>query len=207
MPVKAVIFDLGGVLFDWTPEPVYADLIPDEAERKRFLARVCNADWRLKQDAGQPIAEGTEELVKRFPEYEPLIRAFYARWPEMLRGTLPGGIAIFEGLRKAQIPLYALTNWSAETWPYAIAHYPFLQQFRQIVVSGHHGMVKPDPALYRVMQERIEADRVARGPDEVAFVDDSAVNVEAACRFGWQGIHHLNTDQTYRALQRLGLPI
>jgi 2-haloacid dehalogenase len=207
MPVKAVIFDLGGVLLDWTPEPVYAELIPDAAERKRFLAQVCNTSWRLKQDAGQPIAQGTEDLVERFPEHEALIRAFYARWPEMLRGTLPAGIAIFDALLKAQIPLYAMTNWSAETWPYALAHYPFLQQFRQIVVSGQHGMVKPDPALYRVMQECIEADRAARLHDEVAFVDDTVANVDAARRFGWRGIHHLNADQTYRALRRLGLPI
>lgn len=79
MLVKAAVFDLGEVLFDWTPEAVYTELIADPVEHKQFLAQIGNADWRLKQDAGQPIAQGTKKRVERFPEYEAPIRAFYVR--------------------------------------------------------------------------------------------------------------------------------
>ncbi|MBB5189666.1 2-haloacid dehalogenase [Silvimonas terrae] len=207
MAIKAVVFDLGGVLFDWDAEYVYRELIPDETERKHFLGHVCNGAWRLRQDAGQSLQDGTEELAASHPQYELLIRLFYQRWPDMLKGTLADGMAIFDGLRAAGIPVYALTNWAAETWPYALTHYPFLQGFRRIVVSGQEGMAKPALPLYQLTHERIAMDLRDITPQEIAFIDDTRINAEAATRFGWQGIHHTAAAQTAQHLRTLGLPL
>jgi 2-haloacid dehalogenase len=206
---RAVVFDLGGVLFDWNPEPVYRMLIPDAAARAHFLSTVCNHAWRVKQDAGQSLAEGTEELAAAHPQHAALIRQFYGLWPQMLRGTLPSGLAIFNGLRAAGVPLYALTNWAAETWPYALTHHPFLQGFRQIVVSGEVGMVKPDLPIYRLTHEAILRDLPGTALADVVFIDDTQVNVEAADRFGWRGIHHSDAHATHTAtrLREFGLPL
>ena len=156
MAIKAVVFDFGGVLIDWTPEYVYSRLIPDATERRWFLDNVCKMEWVVQQDGGQTIVEGTAELVAKFPEHEALIRAFYERWHEMLGGVLEDGVALVDALEAAGVPLFGLTNWSAETFPYAWERYPVLQRFREVIVSGRVGVVKPDPAIFTLMRAEIE---------------------------------------------------
>ncbi|CAM2149856.1 HAD family phosphatase [Pararobbsia alpina] len=205
MAIKVVVFDLGGVVFDWSPEYVYKELIPDDEERKWFLTHVCKMDWVILQDGGQTIEEGTEALVAEFPDHEPLIRSFYARWTEMLRGTLDEGVALFERLEAAGMPLFSLTNWSAQTFPYAWEKYPFLQRFRDIVVSGRVKLVKPDPAIFHEMFSRIRAHFPAVEPGEIVFIDDNKKNAEAATALGWHGIHHTSAVNTARELETLGI--
>ncbi|RKP45769.1 HAD family hydrolase [Pararobbsia silviterrae] len=205
MAIKVVVFDLGGVVFDWSPEYVYKELIPDDDARRWFLTHVCTMDWVIRQDGGQTIEAGTEALVAAFPDHAPLIRAFYARWTEMLRGTLDDGIALFERLDAAGMPLFSLTNWSAQTFPYALEHYPFLQRFRDIVVSGRVRLVKPDPAIYAEMFARIRAQFPDIEPAEIVFIDDNAKNADAATRLGWHGIHHTSAATTARTLETLGV--
>ncbi|GGP28219.1 HAD-IA family hydrolase [Silvimonas amylolytica] len=205
MSVRAVVFDFGGVLFDWNPEYLYRKLIPDATERQWFLQHVCNGHWNLQQDAGRTLADATEALIAQYPDHAELIRAFYGRWPETLAGTLPEGIKLMEDLETARMPLYGLTNWSDETFPYAWEHYPFLHRFKDIVVSGRLKIVKPDAAIYHEMFRRIAKDLPDLKPAELVFIDDNAANAEAARALGWHGIHHVNAAQTEAALRDLGL--
>lgn len=207
MPIRAVVFDLGGVLVDWNPEYVYCELIPDPQQRRWFLEHVCNGAWNVRQDAGRPLAEGTAELLGKHPEYADWIRAFYGRWSEMLAGELPDGVALLETLHAANVPLYALTNWSAETFPYARENLSFLRHFRDILVSGELGLIKPDPAIYQVMQQRIARDLPGIAPDEIVFIDDVAHNIHAARDLGWHGVHHVDVHASRAAMRELGLPV
>lgn len=110
-----VVFDLGGVLIDWNPRHLYRKLFEREEEMERFLAEVCTGDWNGEQDRGRPFAEAARLLIDRHPGQAAMVEAFFARWPEMLNGPIQGTVAVLEELHAAGVPLFALTNWSAET--------------------------------------------------------------------------------------------
>ncbi|MDF3831357.1 HAD-IA family hydrolase [Cupriavidus basilensis] len=205
MTVNAVVFDFGGVLFDWSPEYLYRELIPDPLERARFLSEVCSPAWNIRQDAGRPLLEATELLVAEHPSQAELIRAFYGRWPQMLRGPLPGGVDLLRRLHAAEVPLFGLTNWSSETYPHAERSADFLHMFRDILVSGEVGIAKPDPAIYQLMHARIGARLPGIAPQELLFIDDNAANVAAATALGWQAVHHASAGATEAALRAAGL--
>ncbi|MDE1180611.1 HAD family phosphatase [Paraburkholderia sp.] len=207
MGIKAVVFDFGGVLIDWNPQYLYRELIPNDDERRWFLTHVCNMAWVIRQDGGQPIAEGTAQLIERFPDHEALIRAFYERWHEMVAGVLEDGVKTLDKLDAAGVPLFGLTNWSAETFPYAWDTFPVLHRFRDIVVSGRVQLAKPDPAIYREMHDRIAAHFPGIRTEELVFIDDNFANADAATALGWHGVHHTDAAQTEARLRELGLPV
>ena len=200
-----VVFDLGGVLIDWNPDYLFRKLIADETERKWFLANVCNSAWNLQQDGGRPFSEAIATLSAEHPEHAHLIAAFHARWTEMINGTLAEGIAIFEALETAGVPLFALTNWSAETFPYAWDNFPFLHRFKDVLVSGREQLIKPDARIYERMLERIRLHYPDAEPGQLVFIDDVRKNVDAARELGWHAIHHTAPTDTAAQLRSWGL--
>ena len=197
---RVVVFDLGGVLIDWDPRYLYRKLLPGEAEVSAFLETICTSDWNKRQDRGRPVAEATEQLVRAHPEHADLIRAYYSRWEEMIGGAIAGTVALLERLDQRGVPLYALSNWSAETFPLAQGRFDFLERFRSIILSGHEKLTKPDPALYRVL-----LDRHRLTPGATVFIDDVPANVVAARALGMVGIDFHSPAQLERELGRLGL--
>ncbi|MDR5744026.1 HAD family phosphatase [Caballeronia sp. LZ029] len=207
MTIKAVVFDFGGVLIDWNREYLYRHLIPDDTERRWFLDNVCKMEWVVQQDGGQTIEEGTAELIALYPGHEALIRAFYARWPEMVSGVMEEGVALVDRLEAAGVPLFGLTNWSAETFPYAWERFDVLRKFREIVVSGRVGLVKPDPQIFHLMRVEIEKQLPGIRPEELVFIDDNLKNAQAATALGWHGVHYTGALDTETKLRALNLPI
>jgi len=190
-PINTVVFDLGGVLIDWNPDYLYRGVFPDEKERSWFLSTVCTPDWNEEQDAGRTLREATEGLVKKFPEHESPIRAYYDRWEEMLGGPILATVDILRELRDhSNIRLYALTNWSAETFPVALGRYDFLHWFHGRLVSGEEGIRKPFPEIYRKLIERFSIR-----PEQAVYVDDNLRNVIPARELGFHGIHFQSPEQ------------
>ena len=198
--IRAVVFDFGGVLFDWSADYLYRELIPDEAERRWFLTHVCSPDWNLKQDCGRPIAEAEAELIALYPDHADRIRAFYGQWPKTLRGILKDGVALLEQLHAAGVPLYGLTNWSGETYHHVEGKYDFLERFRHVVVSGRVGMVKPDPRIYAHLLEHVDEPA-----ERCVFIDDNVHNADAANALGFHAIAHRNAAETASQLRGLGV--
>ena len=199
--INTIVFDLGGVLIDWNPEYLYSRIIPDENERRWFLSTICTLDWNEAQDSGRSLKEGTDYLVKKFPEHEASIRAYYGRWKEMLGGPIHETVEIFRELKfKTNCKLYALTNWSAETFPVALELYDFLHWFDGRLVSGEEKTRKPFPEIYKLLIDRFGID-----PKAAIYVDDNIRNVLPARELGFIGIH-FRTPQLFREeLKGLGV--
>lgn len=196
-----VVFDLGGVLIEWDPRHLYRKLFAgDETAMEDFLATVCTHDWNRGQDAGRSFAEGARLLKERHPAKAALIDAYGERFAEMMPGPIPGAVAILAELRKRGTPLYALTNFSAETYPPTFARFEFLGWFRGVVVSGEVGAIKPNPEIFRALLDTYKID-----PKRAVFIDDVPANVAAANGFGIHGIR-FSTPAALRAeLVELGL--
>lgn len=195
------VFDLGGVLIDWNPRYMYRKLFPgDEAAMEHFLATVCTQSWNEKQDAGRTFAEGCAILKKDHPEHSELIDAWFPRYDEMFGGPIEGSVAILSELRARKVPLYALSNWSTETFPVALRLFNFLHWFQGVLLSGEAKLLKPDPRLFQLLLERHTID-----PRSVVYVDDHARNVETARNLGMHGIHFTDPAALRTELSRVGL--
>ena len=200
-PIDTVVFDLGGVLIDWNPRHLYRKLFAgDEAAMEAFLATVVDRQWNARQDAGRPFAEAVAEATARHPRYATLIEAYDTRWDEMLGGAIEASVALLDALRRRGVALYALTNWSKDKFPIARARFAFLDWFEGIVVSGEEGVAKPDAAIFHRLLERYGLE-----PRTSLFIDDTAVNVEAARGLGFQAHHFRSPEALHAALRELGL--
>ncbi|HEY6902386.1 MAG TPA: HAD family phosphatase [Puia sp.] len=199
--IDTLVFDLGGVLIDWNPDYLYRNIFPNEEERRWFLTNITTLDWNEEQDAGRSLQEGTEFLVRKFPEHEASIRAYYDRWKEMLGGPIHDTVEIFRELKtKTDLKLYALTNWSAETFPVALELYEFLHWFDGRLVSGEEGIRKPSPEIYQRLVDRFGFD-----PKRAVYVDDNLRNVLPSRELGFHGIHFQSPAQFRNELVELGI--
>lgn len=198
---RAVIFDVGNVLIRWDARLVFRDLLPDAGATDAFMAEVGFDAWNLEQDRGRSWDEGVAVLSAAHPHRAGLIAAFRERWQESVPGEIAGSVEVVEALRAAGVPLYAITNFSAEKWLESVARFPFLgSAFRDVVVSAHEGVVKPDPAIFAVCLRR---NGLYAG--DCVFVDDSARNIAAAAALGFDAVQFTGPEALRAALAGRGL--
>lgn len=183
MKIDTIIFDLGNVLVSWDPANLYRKIFTTEQELTYFLQNVCSMEWHTLQDGGRSPAEGTEELVKQFPQQEEAIRAFYTRWKEMFNGPIEGSVQIFKELKEKGYPVYALSNWNRELYEQTVDEFPFLDWFDGKIISSEEGLKKPDENIYQLLFERYHIN-----PQTAVFIDDNNANIETANRLGLRSI-------------------
>ena len=206
--IDAVVFDLGGVLIDWSPYHLYRKLLPDDAAIAAFLDEIGLYQELLVLDTGETtFTDWAETLKSRHPAHATLIDAYRTRWHETIAGVFADGVAVVERLKSAEVPLYVLSNWGIETWQEAHEHHhlPFLDLFDGIVISGEEGLVKPDAAIFSLLCERF-----GLSPERAVFIDDNAANVAVGARLGFHTIHHhggTGAASLRKALADLGLPV
>lgn len=196
---RSIVFDFGGVLIDWNPVYLYQRVFENESDMLHFLENVCRPDWNIMQDAGRPLDEATRLLQAEYPEYHDEIALFYGKWEEMLGGTIDENVKLIKPL-KEKYNMYGLTNWSAETLPIARERYDFFEDLQGIVVSGEEKLIKPDPAIYKVLLERYELN-----PEETLFIDDNAANIETARQMGFQTMHYTGEENLETWLKERGI--
>jgi len=197
---KAVLWDFGNVIVRWDPRTLYSKIFPDPAERDRFLSGVCTLEWHAVTDCGVSFAENCARLIAEHPHHEPHIRAWHERWDEMFSGPIAETEAAIEALHAAGVPQYGLSNISHETLEATLALSPAFARLSGVIASGLEGVMKPDPAIFRLACERFGLE-----PAEVLFVDDSARNIDAARALGF-AVHHFTDPAGLRpALEARGL--
>lgn len=200
---RTVIFDVGRVLIEWDVFHLYRKLLPDDAAINDFLEETDLLGVNVEFDRGLPVAEGIAELCARFPHRTPLLRAFDERWMECVPGPIDDTVATLRDLKAANVPLYAITNFSTEKWADSQQRFDFLREsFIDVVVSAHERIIKPDPAIFGLCLQRNDLSAA-----DCIFIDDSPKNIDAATALGIEGI--LFTPQTdLRAeLRQRALPV
>jgi 2-haloacid dehalogenase len=182
--IRAVIFDIGNVLFHWHPRYLYERLIEDDRALDAFLADVVTLDWHFQHDAGRDFADTSAELSARFPEHAALIAAWGPRFNDSVGDPVAGMHDLVAQLDASGVPLFAITNFSHEFFPPFRREWTDLfDRFRDIVVSGDEKLVKPDAAIYR-----LALDRFGLNADEAIFIDDNAANVAGARALGIRSV-------------------
>jgi 2-haloacid dehalogenase len=193
----AVIFDVGNVLYGWDPDAFLVRQIADDAARLRFIADVDLYAWHETLDGGRPYKEAAAELEETFPQYAGLIAAWSDRFGETISGPVPGVHELVEALDARGVPLFAITNFSADFWPpFHDKERAFFGRFRDIVVSGEVKLLKPDPAIYW-----LALDRFALRPADALFVDDRQINVAAALAVGMKAHLFTGADELRARLE------
>ncbi|WP_230531456.1 HAD family hydrolase [Microvirga roseola] len=198
---KTVVFDIGNVLLRWDPRNLYRRIFDDEAEMEWFLSNVCTHDWNVEQDRGRDWDEAVALLIKDHPRHEAPIRAFHERWSETVSGVFEEHVALLQRLREAGVPNFCITNFSGPKFILAQQRFPFLAGFDGIVVSGDERLLKPDPAIYRLL-----LDRYGLEAGDCIFIDDSKANVEGARAVGMYAIHYAEPMDLAAELCRYGFP-
>lgn len=199
---KAVIFDVGQVLFHWDLRHLFTKLIADPAEVEHFVTTVITPEWHFQSDCGRPLAEMVAERIGEYPEHEALIRSYAARFNETIPGPVTGMHALVEELAAADVPLFVITNFGHEFWQDFHPTQPVFGHFRDILVSGTEKLAKPDPAIYRLALERF-----GLAAEEALFIDDRADNIAGAESIGVAGHVFVDEPALRQWLRRHGMPV
>jgi 2-haloacid dehalogenase len=200
--IKAVVFDIGGVLLDWDPRYLYRQLIADADQLADFLDRICTRQWHLAHDLGEDTELSCRELATRYPEDADLIMAWSDRSEEMIGGVLTQTVEVLSELRSAGVRCFVLSNMEPDKFRLRRTRYDFFDLVEGCVISGLEGVAKPDQKIFEILISRYDLE-----PGATVFIDDLAANVAAARELGVVAIHFTTAAQLRTELRDLGLPV
>jgi 2-haloacid dehalogenase len=198
--VEAVVFDIGGVLLDWSPRHLYRKVFEDEQTMEFFLGQICTTEWHDAHDRGQSTADSCARLADIHPGYAEEIWAWATRGEEMVAGQFDDTVAILTDLVQAGVPCYALSNMEAETFPLRFDRYPFFRLFDGVVISGLEGMAKPDSEIFELL-----LDRFGLNATTTLFIDDNVGNLDPAAALGMATVRFESSEGLKDSLGAVGL--
>ncbi|WP_454855927.1 HAD family hydrolase [Promicromonospora soli] len=198
--IDAVVYDFGNVLIGWDPFGPYEGR--PRAEIAAFFEAVDFDSINHAADAGTPYAVLLERVERTHPDQVADLRRYVEHYELSLTGPIDGSAELVAELKGLGLRLYGLTNWQAETFHSAEPAAPAIGLMQDVIVSGREGMAKPDRRIFELAVERFGVD-----PSRAVFVDDKAVNVDAARGVGFHGVVFTSTEALRRDLRALGLPV
>lgn len=199
-----VVFDFGAVVFDWQPQQLVTQAFPEQTRlpgQAAALAKALfgHADWH-------GFDRGTVSLQAVIDQSAARLGLDHAALTALVQGIgdnlipITGTLQVLSQLKQLAhsgraLRLYFLSNMST---PYARTlerKFEFLQWFDGGIFSGDVHLIKPEPAIYQLLQDRYMLD-----PAQTVFIDDLPGNVQAAQALGWHGIHFQSAAQLGRDL-------
>ena len=202
-----LVFDLGGVVFNWQPLMLLRQVLPHHApddERARVLAQGLfqsfglDSDWaafdRGTADAPAVAQRIAARLGLQAEEVHGVIDAIHGHLV-----PLPQTLALMSALKSEGHRLFYLSNMPA-CYAAVLEQHDFFRWFDDGVFSCRVHLIKPELAIFQAAQERFRVQ-----PSSTCFIDDVAHNVDAARRHGWQGVQFLDAIQCERALRESGI--
>lgn len=201
MNVRAVVFDIGGVLIDWNPNYLYQKVFAgDEEKMNHFLANICTREWNDAQDLRNSFDTGVSELKTQYPDWAEYIEIYGTRWEEMLGHRRDETAEVLYELDQAGYSLYALSNLVGDKKAALQNRYAFMKRFEGMVISGEEGVKKPDRKIFKILLEKYDLI-----PEQTLFIDDLEKNTAVAQDFGMQAIQFKSAKQLKQDLQEAGL--
>jgi len=197
---RTIVFDFGGVLIDWSPYHLYRKLLPSDDAVREFLEEIKFSEFNKKLDAGYSFTKMKEELLKKYPRQQELVRAFFERWMECTGEAIQPTVDIMREVKSAGYPVYGLSNWSTETFPLLQHRYPFLPELDGYLLSGMAGVAKPDEEIFKIFLARVE-----RSAEDCVFIDDAQMNIDTARRLGFNSILFTSAQQLRAELAAMGV--
>ncbi len=195
--IKNIIFDLGAVVIDWDPHHLYDPYFGNREKAEWFLQNICTREWNTLMDAGLPFSKGIKAKVEQFPEWEKEINLYFEGSTKMIGGLIPGTSEYAIELYTRGYKLFALTNWSYETFS-NVTGFEFFKYLSGMVVSGYEKIVKPSPEIYKLLMSRYQITA-----SECIFIDDIQHNVDGARAVGMQALQFSSCRQLKNDLEPL----
>lgn len=196
--VEIVLFDLGGVLLEVggvAPMRELSGIETDEELWRRWLG--CR--WVQQLEAGRCTPDEFAAGVVSDWELAVTPADFLATFGAWVNQPFPGAPELVaETGSVARIG--CLSNTNAFQWDAHFGELPLIDAFEFRFLSFELGLVKPDPAIFAAVAAGLPAS-----PERVLFLDDNAVNVDAAVAHGFAGRHVRGVDEARQALVETGV--
>jgi putative hydrolase of the HAD superfamily len=179
--IKNIVFDAGGVLLEYTPREYSHKIITDSEAAETVYRELFNGDEWKQIDAGAMTEEeAIVHIKKRIPQYLDNLQFAMDNWTEALK-PMAGMPEIISRLREKHYRTFLLSNTSLRFYKFS-SNFEMFSYFDGFIISAKEKMLKPDPAIYKLLYSRYKLN-----PSECLFIDDLQVNIDGAEKTGMHG--------------------
>ncbi|MFW9899524.1 MAG: HAD family hydrolase [Candidatus Thorarchaeota archaeon] len=204
MPIKVIIFDLGGVIIELDYSNFYNKIItlsPSENPRTRTMLEFFRQSDLYHQ--GKMSDEDFYQLACNLLQVCKLNQSeFYNAFNSIVSHPIPEAIDLLKKLKEVnEYQLIAMSNVNASHWDYILRkNWDFLDNFDELILSHEVKITKPDPKIFKYAIKKAKCK-----PEEIVFVDDGSNNVRSAKKLGIIGIHFINIEKLIKDFEKLNI--
>ena len=181
--IKNIIFDLGNVLIRFKPEEFINKNIKKEYREKFFNVIFKGQEWADLDRGVLEYSDAVKIFSEKIPECSSEIKKLFDNYILDVLEPIEKNIEIMKSL-KGKYKLFVLSNFHYPAFDYIFENWEFFKYFDGKVVSGHCKLLKPEKKIYELL-----CLTYSLKPNECVFIDDTKANIEAAEKFGINGIH------------------
>lgn len=181
----AVVFDLGKVLLDFDYAVAVRRLLSQsKCTASELLTLINQSPLLMQYERGTLTTEAFFEKVRDVSGYEGTFEAFKEMFGDIFT-PIPGMIQLHADLVARGVPVFIFSNTNEMAVVHIRKHFPFFSRFDGYVFSYEHQAMKPEAALYEVVEKLS-----GRRGEKIIYLDDRAENIEAGRARGWRTLVH-----------------